>query len=523
MVAGSDGIVWAVQYDPTQALTNNFWRYSGGTWTQQSVGMNMWAVAVDPFDATHVVVQHPAGGLAWTNTGSATSPTWSVGNVPPYLTRNAVDIPWLALTGAPIPGSGNTIATGDLQFDPVVSGKLWCCEGTGVWNAVPPTSISTVVQWTSITKGIEQLVSQEIVHAPGSNLFYICQDRAVFKSTSLTSYPSTYSHVTKNGVNAGYALDYAMNNSNFAVATVFGQSGNGNSKTTDGGQNWSAITDPTGSTVGGCIAVSTSLNWVLAPSNNPQHIYYTKDGGSTWNTVGITTTQDSGNLWGWQWALFNRSRIVDADRNTVNKFYAYCYLADNSPGVGGTGGGVYVSTDSGDTWTRIFAGPLLNASSFGCLKSVPGVPGQLMFTSQSNGQSIDFLRLTDDGLGTSTSLTKTVIPSIANILRFGFGKNPPGQSYPTVFAATDATSAAGVPGLYRSDDNCVNWVLLKEHPLDSADIIFALDGDKDVYGRVYGGYGGSGAFVGSFSTAGNTIGFPVVHDHGKRHVKMIGY
>ena len=485
MVAGSDGRIWA-----TNKMTlldsdgSNTWRYSGGAWANLSPGMNADAIAVDPFDPTHVAIMHPQAALAWTNNGSATTPTWTLSSVSPYKQRNATDIPWLARS---VSAENSSFSVGDVQFDPVTANKLWLGDGLGVWNATMPTSSSTVVQWTSITKGIEQLVSQEFVSVPNGPVYYIAQDRVIFPRTDLTSYPTGYYPDTLSGVNAGFSFDYAVNDNSFGVVVGWGQSGNVNAKTTNNGSTWTTFNDAGGGTLGGQIAVSTSTNWVLMPSNNPQNIYYTKDGGSTWNTVGISTTISSG-LYGWQWATYVRSRVIVADRNQINKFYAYNY----NPSA--NGGGMYVSTNSGDTWTRIYAGPLLTASSFSIIRSVPNYPGVLLMTSSSNGESAEFLRLTDDGLGTSTSLTKTIITSIAYVHRFGFGPTVPGQNYPIIFAYTDQTSAAGPAGIYKSEDNCATWTAIPGYPpLDSTDAIGALDGDKNVYGRIYVGFGGSGA------------------------------
>jgi hypothetical protein len=492
MVVGSDGRMWATNgLDPTSdSNVNNLYRFtpgSPGSWAQLTVGMNCSGVAVDPYDATHVVVQHPQGALAWTNTGSATTPTWTVSRSSqgaPYVQRVAADIPWLVRTGT---SEEHALQAGDFQFDPVVANKLWTGDGVGVWTATCPTLMATIPQWTSVTKGIEQLVSQEFVSIPGGPVFYVAQDRTVWAKTDPEAYPSHYYPDTIGGVHKGWSFDYAVDDPTFGVVIGFGDTGRVNAKTTNSGASgsWTAITDPTGSTFGGQIAVSTSTNWVFMPSNNPQFIYYTKDGGSSWNAAGITTTIDVEGHYGWQWAEYVRSVAIVADRNQVGKFYVYNY------GPSANGGGVYRSTDGGTNWTKLFTGPLTTGgNSFSIMKSALGVPNQLLWCAGGGGENPDFLRLTDTG----SAITKTVITSISHVTRYGYGPMVPGQSYPIVFAATDASGLAGPAGIYKSEDNCASWTAIPGYPpLNTTDVIGALDGDKNVYGRFYVGYGGSGA------------------------------
>jgi hypothetical protein len=51
-------------------------------------------------------------------------------------------------------------------------------------------------------------------------------------------------------------------------------------------------------------------------------------------------------------------------------------------------------------------------------------------------------------------------------------------------------------GIWRSDDHAVTWNLLTPAPLNSLDVVRWIEGDPDVYGEVYGSFGGSGFFYG---------------------------
>jgi hypothetical protein len=51
---------------------------------------------------------------------------------------------------------------------------------------------------------------------------------------------------------------------------------------------------------------------------------------------------------------------------------------------------------------------------------------------------------------------------------------------------------SGDPGIWRSTDEGANWEKIATYPLGIYDRINAIDGDKDVFGKVYMGFGGSG-------------------------------
>ena len=84
----------------------------------------------------------------------------------------------------------------------------------------------------------------------------------------------------------------------------------------------------------------------------------------------------------------------------------------------------------------------------------------------------------------------------SEVYDFGFGKPSVAGGYPAIFIAGWVNNVWGV---YRSDDNAVTWVKIADYPLGSLDQITAVDGDKDVYGKVYIGFLGSGYMYGSLN------------------------
>jgi hypothetical protein len=59
---------------------------------------------------------------------------------------------------------------------------------------------------------------------------------------------------------------------------------------------------------------------------------------------------------------------------------------------------------------------------------------------------------------TDSGATWSTVFDVAESWALGFGKEAPGQSYPTIMVAGYANGDS-LPGIYTSIDNCVTWVL----------------------------------------------------------------
>lgn len=185
----------------------------------------------------------------------------------------------------------------------------------------------------------------------------------------------------------------------------FGATGGGVWKTTDGGENWEAITDKflkTGSV--GAIDVSLSDPNIIYVGmgespvrGNVSHgdgIYRSADAGKTWKHVGLSDSRQigririhpkdpniayvaaMGHLWGpnkergvfrtidggktWQNILFRSDKAgafdLSFDPANPNTIFAAFWQVQRTPYSlisGGEGSSIYRSTDGGDTWTDI--------------------------------------------------------------------------------------------------------------------------------------------------------------------------
>jgi photosystem II stability/assembly factor-like uncharacterized protein len=105
-----------------------------------------------------------------------------------------------------------------------------------------------------------------------------------------------------------------------------------------------------------------------------------------------------------------------------------------------------------------------------------------------DGVDSPFRRSTDGGA------TWNDVAGLTRVYAFGFGKAAAGSSYPTIFVAG---KLQGAYGIYRSTDNAATWQRIAQYPTQSLDVVKAIDGDKDVFGRVYIALGGSGWVYGT--------------------------
>ena len=76
----------------------------------------------------------------------------------------------------------------------------------------------------------------------------------------------------------------------------------------------------------------------------------------------------------------------------------------------------------------------------------------------------------------------------------GFGKAEEGANYPAAYMYGKVYNEWGV---YRSSDKGESWVKLVDYPLGLFDIVTAISGDPEIFGRVYIAYKGNSFVYGS--------------------------
>ena len=319
MVAAPDGL-YATDRD--QGPKENAWKLVGEQWIRLPIaahgGGNGWhSIAVDPRDPRHVVLGMAAGNITSSFDGGK---TWSAfyADAPD---RAASDVPWLAWT------LENWMANGNMMFDPVVPGRLYFAEGIGVWHTEPPKDGSKP-KWMSQTRGIEELIVNDLIVPPGGKPIFAVQDRGLLRVESPEVFPRSHGPDREAPIRHGWAVDYAAGTPNFIAYIANGGASDRSGYSTDGGRTFTPFASNAPAlapgNLGGSIAVSTPQNIVWAPANNGVP-FYTLDGGKSWRPAqfppGLPTTGELG----WSFSIYQNRHVFAADRVQPNTFYAYNY------------------------------------------------------------------------------------------------------------------------------------------------------------------------------------------------------
>jgi photosystem II stability/assembly factor-like uncharacterized protein len=487
-VVAANGTLYMAAYKD-----NKLWRYRNNAWVDISVpgGCCYPTIAADPFNPNSIwafdggrkVWRSTDGGANWTEIARSFS--------------SAGDVPWLSR-----PGATDYFTTSQVRFDTQQRGRLWISMGTGIWKADVSDTVTTIA-WQAETRGIEQLVGNDVIAPPGQKPVVGGWDFGARVKDDLDAFTTTWGPNER--FHSSWQLDWSPSNPAFIVTNFSdhrfccsedGQAVAG-SWSSDGGRTWTRFektpfppggnpNNPWAFGFGNIVVAANDVNnivWLPTFNLAPQ---YTRDRGKTWNLITLPE-QDAAEPG--SHTTFSRGRkVIAADRVLPNTFY-YAHSGQGFLG-GGLGKGLWRSTDGGANWTRMFADQLAPFSTFGAtLKAVPSKAGHLFYTAGPlDGVDSPFRRSTDGGA------TWNDVAGLTRVYAFGFGKAAAGSSYPTIFVAG---KLQGAYGIYRSTDNAATWQRIAQYPTQSLDVVKAIDGDKDVFGRVYIALGGSGWVYGT--------------------------
>ena len=470
---------------------NNAWKLTGNQWARLEISSpskgNGWhSIAVDLSKPSQIVLGSGSGNIASSSDGGI---SWSkyYGDAPE---RHALDVPWLAWT------LESWMTNGNMMFDPVVADKLYFAEGIGVWYTQPQDGNSKPT-WVSQTRGIEELIVNDVTVPPGGKPIFAVQDRGVFRIENPELFPSTHGPYRDVPIRHVWSIDYASAEPSYVAIIANGGAGDRSSYSTDGGRTWSPFISnaPVGvpGNLGGTIAVSSANNILWGPSNNGRP-FFTTDGGRNWKLAQFPAELPTGGELGWSFSLYQNRHVFAADRVLPGTFYAYNY----GPPTAVSAAGTYRSSDGGATWVKVSNGFGI-AGSMGTsarLATVPGQAGHLFFAVGTTGlynhpYNVPLKRSRDGGRSWQ-DLGKT-----QEVWAIGFGKAAPSKNYPTIYIAGFANGDRD-PALYRSIDEGVSWQKLASYPAGNIDSIRAISGDMNVFGRIYYGFSGSGAGYGNF-------------------------
>ncbi|MEM8531649.1 MAG: sugar-binding protein [Chloroflexota bacterium] len=479
----SDGTLYTTLLSARQV-----WRLQGDTWTEitppNPSNSRLSDVAVSPNDPCFIYV-FTDGGDPWRSTDCGGE--WT------KLTkdRTANDVPWLAWTDEEF------MSVGEVLFDPSDANTLWFAQGIGVWTA-SITGEEENVAWNSVSAGIEELVTNDIVVPPGGKPVAAHWDRALFHYEDIDSYPAEHGVTPR--FNSGWDVDFSAQNPDFLVAVVddhrrccsgFVGPDNQSGYSTDGGKSWTVFPSITNGThpedlqFGNiAVAANDTSNIVTLPTYNKLG-YYTKDRGETWTRYSLPGTDQ-----GSHFQFFLSRRVLAADSVLANTFYLYHETE-----------GLYRSENGGETWTQISDSSLPTKFPVGTfnatLATVPGQAGHLCYTP-------GFLDEEDTGIFCSQDggVSWNELPGPTRVSTFGFGKAATDDGYPTIYLQGIVD---GLEGIWRSTDAGQSWDRVIDYPLGIYDKVNAISGDPDIFGRVYVGFPGSSLAYGDIK---DTAGIP---------------
>jgi photosystem II stability/assembly factor-like uncharacterized protein len=475
------------------ATNQGAWRYKDGVYEKMNLNNDYFnSVISDSRKPDQVLAINGAGRLDRSLDGGQ---TWT--ETQRTVTDNPNDVPWI-----PAMKEGY-FSNAQMIFDPQNVNRIWLAQGTGVWYS--DTDSSNTINWQIQSRGIEQLVSNDVVAPPGGPVITASWDFGIFAHENLDVYATK--KLPTERFNSAWDLDYASSDPKFLVAVVSDHRAYGcyywcqrdgeslqTGYSTDGGRSWTVFPKfptpaygdlegikPLAANYGfGNIAVNSgdTQNIIWQPSLN-RAAYVTKDRGQTWQAISLpgAPADEPGS----HFQFYLRRQVLVADRVTPGVFYLY--HSDK---------GLYKTTDGGTTWALVFTGEITPYSVFNAkIQAVPNQAGHLFFTPGAlDGIDAPLKRSTDGGT------TWTDVKDVTRVLAYGFGKPISASAYPTIFMAGKVN---GQYGIWRSSDNAVTWKQISDYPLGIMDGVQTITGDPSTFGKVYLGFGGIGFVYGQIT------------------------
>ena len=358
-------------------------------------------------------------------------------------------------TAAWYSGRRFSAATSDLQFDPQNSGQVWLAD----WYQVMVTDNvdATAPFWVQKLKGHEQLsVLSLSAPAIGAPLISGLADNRGFRHGSLQDYPTFGENIAIEPT----GIDFSEANPN-DLFEVGGEIKGIAAYSSDNGASWTKTFWPFGGNGKVAVSATNSNLVVVVPRHSTPKRSVSR--GSTWEeTIGAAA--------GGVTDFWSGQIPIASDRVDGNVFY---YLNEN--------GDFYRSIDGGLLWVIVST---LQVQSGYMVKAAPGIRSEVWVSAVDRG-----LYHSSDGGDTFRR-----IPAVDQALLFTFGKGLVGKSFPAVFLYG---RVLGVAGIFRSEDMGKTWMKINDGESIVGVNPKVMEGDRQVFGRVYIGTGGGGIFYGT--------------------------
>jgi hypothetical protein len=394
-----------------------------------------------------------------------------------------------------------------LAIDPTNDATLYAGTQQGVVNK----STDGGQTWSNSSGGLTGGGISALVIDPNTpTTIYAATSVGVFKSTdggnSWTASPDSGLVVPAGQSNAGQALtvtSLVIDPTN--PQTLYGDNAFGVYKSTDGGNTWTfSAASPASVTA---ISLAKATPTTLYVGTQTSGVFKSADGGSTWDSVsaGLPSQTVSGGT------AFGNVRALVVDPTNANTVY----IAMDNLSSAHAGGGVFKSTDGGNTWQAINTG--LPGSIVTTLAVDPVAPSTLYVGRSELDADAFVAKIKPDG---SALVYSTFLGGTRWNVGTGIAVDAAGNAYitgstastdfPTVNPLQPANKAA-VPGeidvapqtffapgvvpthTINPESTTTNAFLAKLSP----------DGSKMVYGTYLGGSGNDSANAVAVDPAGN--------------------
>ncbi len=393
--------------------------------------------------------------------------------------------------------SGNGIIAnyaGALAAKPVCEEKaeLWLGDGWSVW--CNPDALNPDSKFYAECRNLEETVVNTVVAPVSGDVSLITgiYDYAGFIHGDITKAAQNLpeiqygkSYVLPTSVTS---VDYCPSNTNFLV--YFTDTYNSDTVVNSGSLGVVAVSEDNGKTwssggwrrkddfYSGNVAMGADVGdngypvIVAIPKSNGTSTAVAKrsvDFGRTWQDVkGLPENLLVGS---WQ----KSRKILCADRMNGSKFYVY----DKNNGE------FYYSDDDGENFIKTAdfkISPQSSNTNRALINSIEANPlkeGDVIFSAYNRG----LYRTSDSGR------TVFKVDGVENVEAVTFGAPVPSTGISSVFVLAEID---GLRGIYRSDDDCKTWVRLKNDKQGFGMSQMCIEGDKNVFGRVYLGTSGRG-------------------------------
>jgi photosystem II stability/assembly factor-like uncharacterized protein len=349
---------------------------------------------------------------------------------------------------------------GSVKIDPFNRNRAFIISGNGIymtenlWDTKPLFKMAVT--------NLEETVPSDLISLPNAPVVTVIYDYDGFVYHDITRYYDR--HDPPMGTTTG--LGVAGKNPEIMVRVA------GDIYLTEnGGVHWSKINKPFSTATGGWCAVGADGKIiVITPFRS--HPFYTLDKGVTWTQMqGITSNNVR------FFADFEKKDVFYA--NIGDSLYTFIY-----------------NKASGDfDYTTV---AMTNAYN-NRLTVVPGWEGEIWYPRNTGGLG---------RIRQAHHAPVIEILPLSFVTCVGVGKAAPDKTYPSLYIWGKPENSDPV-GIYRSDDEGVNWVRINDdrHRFGGPGNAQFVKGDMNIYGRVYMSTVGRGIVYGEIQQGTESIQF----------------